>query len=85
MEWRPIETAPKDKRILIANTTRIELASWKDESYSSEELVKEGPKQRVYEIVHHKSGYWDHHGDWFEPTHWMPLPEPPLAKPDEIG
>jgi len=62
MEWQPIETAPKDG---------AEILGWS--SISSEAYVM----------------WWSApHGDWVwgindlndmfcDPTHWMPLPEPP--------
>ena len=68
-EWQPIETAPKDgSDILLGGCQHgpaIRVASWGNGRYL-------GPKK----------GY---ERDWcdgpqygFAPTHWMPLPAPPL-------
>ena len=62
--WRPIETAPKDQHILV---------HW-----------REPPFMGQYEI----GWFSGDDGSWFfgfdsqievmeDPTHWMPLPEPP--------
>ena len=65
MEWQPIETAPKNEtRILVCATLRgASLGSGRDVAIA----------------------WWDAHYEiWVtgfqnnpEPTHWMPLPEPP--------
>lgn len=64
MEWRPIETAPRDGTRCI--------------------LYRKGLKIKMGEYV---PKYWDWcvegwkdtNGNFFTPTHWMPLPEPPNA------
>ena len=69
LEWRPIETAPKDGSRLLGK-----IGDWTGFQF-----------------------YWDaHHSEWAlcdapltfspaqygqDPTHWMPLPEPPKEKP----
>lgn len=68
-EWQPIETAPKDGSHILVG----------------------GPWMPVCEVSWHKATDWDYPG-WrcgrfgakgyddlgaYEPTHWMPLPEPP--------
>jgi hypothetical protein len=79
MKWQPIETAPKDGRALIlcwaidADGRRI---NWNEEMQSSGVFVQvaswwPGTGWVVYcslieePLLH------------FDPTHWMPLPEPP--------
>lgn len=74
-EWRSIETAPKDRFLLLYG--RI------DPSIPFEGLVWRKPS--VF------SGAWDHidaqwvpsGGTWLGPfmdaTHWQPLPEPPSS------
>lgn len=66
MEWQPIETAPKNGRDLIL---------W-------------FPKIKRVQACAWKSpnGYyaaaWSADGQWipYEPTHWMPMPDPPRAE-----
>jgi hypothetical protein len=67
MEWKPIETAPKDgTRILVF-----------DREYHGEiaacEFNKEwGWVERGLDYATEVWGYGE-----MEPTHWMPLPQPP--------
>lgn len=69
-DWQPIDTAPKDKHILLFGMQR--------------------PMPQLYaKIPQVFSGYWDNideawcsdgstwEGPFYDPTHWMPLPEPP--------
>jgi hypothetical protein len=77
MTWQPIETAPKDgTRILIWDDDEggYEIGFWSSnhESWLDNDICDGDPGK-----------YWP--GDLlgntiFEPTHWMPLPEPPAAK-----
>ena len=53
MDWQPIATAPKDRRVLLGAPS----------------VVREGEWWEAY------GGMWSVD---FSPTHWMPLPEPPL-------
>ena len=62
MEWQPIETAPKSARVLF---------------YWLEGISGRGT---ALEIGAHELGeYYDFDGAPFlsDPTHWMPLPDPP--------
>lgn len=74
MKWMPIETAPRDstaRLVWVPENKCIYCVSWKrDEEYPW-------------------SGRWViFGGGWRDviqrPTHWMPLPEPPQEKVDEI-
>lgn len=61
-EWQPIETAPK--------TTQSRLVWCPD-------------RKNIYAVTWCDDGYWMHWGGSTnelteEPTHWMPLPAPPL-------
>jgi len=74
MNWQPIETAPKDgTSILVFGKFGADIARWnKDPSVWDRDVdacwtVFE-PDDYFYAI---------HLLDEFEPTHWMPLPEPP--------
>ncbi len=67
MSWQPIETAPKDSEEILAI-----------------ELFDAPETGGVYCVVSWVNGAWRDHSDMgaagldpFEPTHWMPLPEPP--------
>ena len=70
-DWRPIETAPKMKTILLFAVTDIdetgEVKNWRMATgfwhTGYEEWEWEGRTVKSY----------DH-----QPTHWMPLPEPPM-------
>lgn len=70
--WQPIETAPKDGTsvLLLFKGCAIE-ALW--------ECVDSGD----WESGLQPSYYWSSKFDWFddgtEPTHWMPLPNPPAT------
>ena len=64
--WQPIETAPKDGTAFLAVKTY---------DYMSPAMVvmhysKFDLDQEVLLVS------WDH-DDGFEPSHWMPLPDPP--------
>lgn len=80
MKWQPIDTAPKDRRILVFN-------SWFG-VYSSQYTVErehlgDDDRRRTSERPVKWTGYplglTDIGlGRWYcVPTHWMPLPEPP--------
>jgi hypothetical protein len=70
--WRPIETAPKDETPILAycpnDLPTVYVIMWNSymDTYRKklyENWVEAGGEQ--YEV--------------FYPTHWMPLPEPPVA------
>ena len=71
IDWQPIETAPKDGRILVYGGTLENDLRGKEPSgialvYAETLCVAD-------------TCYYD---AWIvEPTHWMPLPEPPETKP----
>lgn len=75
-KWQAIDTAPKDgSTVLISDATHVNEAHY--ESDVGERLVSEYPTP-YWEPYDHS--YWDihaHNYDWFDPTHWMPLPAPP--------
>ena len=68
-KWQTIETAPKDKFLLLCGPSGYTTTPWR----------------KVTGIMHsnYHAGRWIDHAnddlvDWgFEPTHWMPLPAPP--------
>ena len=72
MEWQPIDTAPKDMDILLYCQRRgIVRGHWNTDEYGR-----------------NPAPYWTHDRErtWGvretrddQPTHWMPLPQPPEA------
>jgi hypothetical protein len=76
-QWQPIGTAPKDGSMLFLWSMGIHQGSWCiDEGYSGDE----------------EPSWFDNSRDSFttgysasplNPTHWMPLPEPPKDKQNE--
>jgi hypothetical protein len=68
-EWQTIETAPKNKSVLIASGDLIRIAihtrAWSDmtRGYSEKWWIAQNLP-------------FDHPG----PTHWMPLPAPPETR-----
>lgn len=75
-DWQPIETAPKDGTEILVSR-----------------LYQTGKRKRIPEICYwhetieedkYDKKYWCVGGDYYgikwlapNPTHWMPLPEPP--------
>ncbi|WP_103171560.1 DUF551 domain-containing protein [Paracoccus sp. SY] len=62
MTWQPIDTAPKDGTPVLCFTP--------DDHFS--------PVTGM-DVLWFDGGHWLYNGDpWpWNPTHWMPLPEPP--------
>lgn len=70
MDWRPIETAPKDGEPVIVgcvDTGFVTMAR----------LVQDD--DRWYELNNDPTDYW---GSEIYPTHWMP--KPPAPSPDMV-
>lgn len=76
MEWKPIETAPRDGNVIIGFEPiyggLVSQVWWCDIFNRWESLHNDYPMRQCVDEQHYI----------FEcnPTHWMPLPEPP-----EIG
>jgi hypothetical protein len=77
MTWQPIETAPKDGSEIIVHTVHeadeymdrfiaVQIAFW-DRGHDSSDPMWARPAAWVLQKI----------GD---PTHWMPLPEPPVSR-----
>lgn len=66
--WQPIETAPKDGTwVMLGRAGRMpEVGSWENGSPWLDGWFCGGERS-------------DSYGPDFDPTHWMPLPEPPHA------
>lgn len=73
MEWRPIETAPKEGSFLVFGGKWIgESDDGQNESYSGVAMVNRNSRPRFY--VANEDEFWPYISN---PTHWMPLPAPP--------
>jgi len=74
MGWQPIETAPKDGTEILAwvqpRTSRgfSVLARWYSDKFSKD------PQPYWMLLMPSRTCEFDRHN---QPTHWMPLPEPP--------
>ena len=70
MSWQPIETAPKDRNMLLSDGKTVCQGGWSsDLDYGAD-----------YEGQFDAAGWWSI--DCIEtPTHWMPMPLPPEATP----
>jgi hypothetical protein len=76
-EWQPIETAPKDgTEVLLAVGGIVDTGNWQAES-------PVGLESGVIVDPVLPEGWYGLRGlcpwDGVQPTHWMPLPEPPQA------
>jgi hypothetical protein len=92
MEWRPIETAPK--RPLRASRQSDHFPTRNGEIIKHGPIIIVAFGYKGFEKWKSDVGYWsDYYKCWrfleddgpndVQPTHWMPLPEPPLAKNGE--
>ena len=67
-DWRPIETAPKDRRILALVDGRVVIVKWDDDRYS----LKPRPYWWQETLIRSRAAQRN-----CPPTHWLPLPEAP--------
>lgn len=91
MDWEPIETAPQDGTVFLAYHGRHpQFVAWIDlpptQTFRSPGLFRrpvlvEEREERGWRVLMPPArGYdWGVYGNFapFNPTHWMPLPEPP--------
>lgn len=68
VEWQTIETAPKDGEIILFGGGRTAIGTWFDE-FNKLVLSSDGHSSALGYSMGHK----------VQPTHWMPLPAPPLG------
>lgn len=67
--WQPIETCPKDQRVLLFRAGHIVCGRWDDDRFAA--------KPRPY-WTHDQERLWGRaDARKRPPTHWMPLPPPP--------
>lgn len=78
-QWQPIETAPKDGTVvLVTNGKESSFASWlteddiQDLDFEDDDLT-----EGFYEATDHHKHYDVFYFKFDQPTHWMPLPNPP--------
>jgi hypothetical protein len=86
-QWQPIETAPMDGQKVILfylnrnNFRRTVMARWvTDEQAAETDADDVGLEAGWYECIDNWDDYCQvciHEG---EPTHWMPLPPPPVER-----
>ena len=69
-EWQPIETAPRDGQSILATGGGLD-DSVQIVSYSEHVGAWETPEATLDDRDDEPDGY-------SRPTHWMPLPEPPV-------
>jgi hypothetical protein len=67
MEWKPIETAPKDG---------TEIIGWEKSEGMFLVAYRPDLAENTSYTWFNLEGFWPHC-----PTHWMPLPNPPEGKP----
>lgn len=83
-EWKPIETAPKDGTPILLWGGRPDSSSdfigfdTNTSTFPSETVVgwweEYRPGAGEWRYCSYDSGIY---GEWEDPTHWTPLPEPP--------
>ncbi len=72
-EWMPIDSAPKDQMILLFRPNAIRWGRVSPGQYNEDRFAK---KPRPFWDGWLKIGGTTDWRKW-EPTHWMPLPDPP--------
>ncbi len=76
MGWQPISTAPKDGTIVLCARFGNSKKVW------HMRVCRWGHILARKDLGFTKEGwhvYTGQNAGWFQPTHWMPLPAPPLA------
>ena len=82
MEWKPIESAPRDDDTPI---WVIVYKPAKEKTRGNCRWVEEAVIRTAYAMLHGEKWLWWTGDEWdselLEPTHWMPLPSPPDLTP----
>ncbi|MCA3378059.1 MAG: DUF551 domain-containing protein [Roseomonas sp.] len=80
-KWQPIETAPKDrKRVILGHPDHEAVMGVWRKAHPWEGLFNANE-----DFYHWALNEEDMYGFDFEPTHWMPLPEPPADAVEAAG
>lgn len=87
MEWRTIDSAPKDGTRILACTPDDDPFRKEDNAYicvvhwiAETMKVWKQTDAKTRKLVDEDCSMWaTDDGDYAEPTHWMPLPDPPPA------
>lgn len=74
MEWLPIETAPRDGTWALLSGGTV-YYGWDDDNFPPAVCGHHAESGKWY-FAHYESGYY---GEYENPTHWVPLPNPPKA------
>ena len=84
MIWQPIETAPKD------GTSVLLWASWLDDPVIARYSYQSGYAESCWEgtfdgaaALESQGDTWTDEHEVINPTHWMPLPDPPKESEDD--
>ena len=86
--WQPIETAPKDGRAILIFEPNGHYGSLRTShmprDFAGGVYYRDDPRLLHFDDLRYAVGYWRLYGGWgnrncndVNPTHWMPLPEPP--------
>lgn len=73
MNWQPIETAPKDKRVMLYFPKRGPVfGRWDSDAYAkTPRPYWSHDNERLFGITDARKN---------PPTHWAPQPDPPIAQ-----
>ena len=78
LDWQPIETAPKDGTEILITGGGPEYGwdscCWDVDWYPSMVVALWDRGLQLWRFACYDAGVY---GCWLNPTHWMPLPEPP--------
>lgn len=76
-DWQTIDTAPKDGTHFLAFGGDQEDVQYEDETVTSPLVIWWDPDNGNgdWRFCSYDGGMY---GEWKNPTHWQPLPEPPV-------